>query len=824
MHMQQPVRFRKTLLSVLIGALGIGQVAMGADQVAPGAPGAAPFWSYSGKTGIGTSYEQYKDGQYSPQAATGEVSKVWFSLAQGIVTETMFGLIHEAQLREMQLVIQGPDFLDLEAQDTDSEVQYLSVDGEGRPTSLAYKIINRDKQGRYEIEKHVFTDPDANSLLMRVIFRSKEPGIQAYVHVDPAIGNDGSGDSAFVDGQALYARDGEMTLVVKASRPLEQPTVGFAGISDGLTDLKDGKLDNLYTSTGDAPGNVTMLARLPQTGNETSLDLVVGFGNDRQQADRAADATLARGYAKVLAHYNGEGEAIGWQDYLASLSGLPAMYAQSTDNGKLLNVSALVLKAQEDKSNAGALIASLSNPWGETVPADKGTTGYKAVWPRDFYQCAMALLALGDRETPKVAFEYLKKVQVTETTSLKQGDTSAYIHEQKQDGKAENAGPGATGWFLQKTHVDGEIEWVGVQLDQTAMPIMLGWKLWQAGVLDDAQIRHWYQTMLKPAAEFLVKGGQVKVGWNDWKVVPPQTQQERWEEQWGYSPSTTAAVIAGLVAASELAGHAGDAEAAKSFLGAAKGYSDKLEASMFTQKGSLGDGRHYLRITQNDNPNDGAPLLDNNSRPGLPESQVLDAGFLELVRYGVRPATDPHIVGSLDELDSQKLPENLKVKYLFSYPGVEGEFPGWRRYGNDGYGESEISAINFPATEAPVLNSGLRGRVWPIFTGERGHYELARSKAQLPEGVEALNAEQLAKLKNTYVKAMELFANEGMMLPEQVWDGVGNNSRHNYVKGEGTNTATPLAWSHAEYVKLVRSLTDQRVWDHYPVVSDKLAK
>ncbi|MEE4462449.1 glucan 1,4-alpha-glucosidase, partial [Azotobacter chroococcum] len=308
MHMQQPVRFRKTLLSVLIGALGIGQVAMGADQVAPGAPGAAPFWSYSGKTGIGTSYEQYKDGQYSPQAATGEVSKVWFSLAQGIVTETMFGLIHEAQLREMQLVIQGPDFLDLEAQDTDSEVQYLSVDGEGRPTSLAYKIINRDKQGRYEIEKHVFTDPDANSLMMRVIFRSKEPGIQAYVHVDPAIGNDGSGDSAFVDGQALYARDGEMTLVVKASRPLEQPTVGFAGISDGLTDLKDGKLDNLYTSTGDAPGNVTMLARLPQTGNETSLDLVVGFGNDRQQADRAADATLARGYAKVLAHYNGEGE------------------------------------------------------------------------------------------------------------------------------------------------------------------------------------------------------------------------------------------------------------------------------------------------------------------------------------------------------------------------------------------------------------------------------------------------------------------------------------------------------------------------------------
>jgi len=825
--MQQPVRFRKTLLSVMIGAMGICQAAMADDaaKVAPGAPGADPYWSYSGKTGIGTSYEQYKDGQYSPEAATGEVSKVWFSLARGILTETMFGLIHEAQLRELQLVVQGPDFVDLEAEDTDSEISYLSVDGEGRPNSLAYRIVNRDKQGLYEIEKHIFTDPDANALMMRVIFRSTDPRIQAYVHVDPAVGNDGSGDSAFVDNQALYAQDGETTLVVKASRRLEQLTVGFAGTSDGLTDLKDGKLDNQYTTTGSQHGNVTMLARLPQTGDSSTLDLVVGFGHSRQQADQAADATLARGYAKVLAHYNGEGAAIGWQDYLQSLSALPAMYAQSTDKGKLLNVSALVLKAQEDKSNAGALIASLSNPWGETVPAAQGTTGYKAVWPRDFYQCAMALLALGDQQTPKVAFEYLKKVQVTADTPTMQSDTSAYIHEQKKDGKeARDDKPGATGWFLQKTHVDGEVEWVGVQLDQTAMPIMLGYKLWKAGVLDDAQIKHWYQSMLKPAAEFLSEGGKVKMGWNDWKVAPPQTQQDRWEEQWGYSPSSTAAVIAGLVAASELATQAGDDEAAKRFLSTAKGYSDRVEKSMFTQTGGFGDGRYYLRITQNDDPNDGKPLLDNNSRPGLPENQILDAGFLELVRYGVRPASDPHIVGSLDELDSQELPENLKVKYDFTFPGVEGVFPGWRRYGNDGYGESEISAINFPATEAPVANSGLRGRVWPFFTGERGHYELARAKARLPAGTTRLEAGELAKLRDTYVKALELFANEGMMLPEQVWDGVGNNSRHNYVKGEGTDTATPLAWTHAEYVKLVRSLTDQKVWDHYPVVSEKLAK
>jgi glucoamylase len=68
---------------------------------------------------------------------------------------------------------------------------------------------------------------------------------------------------------------------------------------------------------------------------------------------------------------------------------------------------------------------------------------------------------------------------------------------------------------------------------------------------------------------------------------------------------------------------------------------------------------------------------------------------------------------------------------------------------------------------------------------------------------------------------MELFANEGLMLPEQVWDGVGVNP-HGYVTGEGTNSATPLAWTHAEYIKLLRSMSDKQVWDYYPVVKEKL--
>ncbi len=128
------------------------------EQVsAPGAPGVEPFWAYSGKTGIGTSYEQYQDGHYSDAAATGKVSKVWFSIAKGMITETMFGLIHQAQIKDMQFVVVGKDFTVTENDDLDVSIDYLYKDDAGRPLSLAYKVVSKDKQGRFTLEKHIFT-------------------------------------------------------------------------------------------------------------------------------------------------------------------------------------------------------------------------------------------------------------------------------------------------------------------------------------------------------------------------------------------------------------------------------------------------------------------------------------------------------------------------------------------------------------------------------------------------------------------------------------------------------------------------------------------
>lgn len=765
------------------------------EPFAPGAPGKASVWAYGGKTGIGTSYEMYDQKKYAENTNTGKVSKVWFSLAQGIITETMFGLIHEAQLKEMQFFVVGRDFVDEEKNDTESTISYLYTDDSGRPLSLAYKIINRDKEGKYEIEKHIFTDPDQQSLFVRVIFRAYEKGLTPYLYLNPHINNTGSNDKAWVRNATLNAAEENKFLTVISSKKFRQSSVGFVGISDGINELKDnGHLVHIYESTGDETGNVAMIAKLnPMTTNESTYDIVIGFGHSETESKMAASTTLKSGYDQVLANYNGVGASIGWSDYLAGLNQLDRLEQTSTDHGKLLYASAMVLKAQEDKTHAGALIASLSNPWGDTSSADQPATGYKGVWPRDFYQCAMAMLALGDTITPLIAFEFLHKVQVTTNTPGNRG---------------------ANGWFMQKTHVDGEKEWISIQLDQTAMPIMLGWKLWKKGIMSNDETSYWYNERLKPAAQFLANGGDVDLDWNKITITPPATQQERWEEQFGYSPSTTAAVITGLVCAADMASLSSDKQGQVAFLSTADLYEKQIEKTMFSTNGTYnkgeGDGKYFIRITANANPNDRAYLGANNGKPGLDETLILDAGFLELVRYGVRRANSESILASLPELDDTSLNDNLQVKYLFRFENDSLAYPGWRRYGNDGYGEDEVYGSGYgqnPATQ--------RGRVWPIFTGERGHYELSRAIED--------NTFDIDKLRSTYIKAMEYFANDGLMLPEQVWDGIGTRPG-GYKIGEGTNSATPLAWSHAEYIKLLRSLTDKEVWDRYPNVSTRYAK
>jgi len=196
-------------------------------------------------------------------------------------------------------------------------------------------------------------------------------------------------------------------------------------------------------------------------------------------------------------------------------------------------------------------------------------------------------------------------------------------------------------------------------------------------------------------------------------------------------------------------------------------------ASRMPMMTPLGDGRYFLRLTEKGNPNEGAMLRIGGQN--VDQRKVVDASFLELVRLGVLPALDAEVTGTLPEIDAAIRAQTPKG---FS----------WYRYPGDVYGE-----------ESPSNAVLKKGRPWPLLTGERGVYAVAA-------GDQAAAASLL--------RTLAAFANEGGLLSEQVWEET----------GEGTGSATPLVWAHAEYLVLSRSLHDGVVNDRPDVVAQRYAK
>jgi glucoamylase len=117
--------------------------------------------------------------------------------------------------------------------------------------------------------------------------------------------------------------------------------------------------------------------------------------------------------------------------------------------------------------------------------------------------------------------------------------------------------------------------------------------------------------------------------------------------------------------------------------------------------------------------------------------------------------------------------------------------PVWHRYQGDGYGEHE---------DGSAYDGTGRGRGWPLLIGERGHYELCAGNDPLP-----------------YLRAMAAMASPGGMLPEQVWDADPIPARRLY-SGRPSGSAMPLAWAHAEFVKLLVSRQLGHPFDRPPTV------
>ena len=461
------------------------------------------------------------------------------------------------------------------------------------------------------------------------------------------------------------------------------------------------------------------LARLTQK----HCTLALGFGETTAKANATARASLARGFAAIKGDYEA-----GWERYVASLPRVEKHQQQ-------FNMAAMVLKGLEDKTFRGAVVASPSTPWGGgQKPNEPPVSGYHAVWARDLYHIATAFDALGDRPTANRLLDYLFRVQ------------------QKNDGS-----------FPQNTRVDGRVIGNGLQMDQVALPLVLAYQL-------NRYERQSWLSHIKPAADFIMRRG-------------PRTDQDRWEEKPGYSPSTIAAEIAGLVCAAEIAKANGDTVAAKKYLETADVWVQSIEK--WTVIKTAAAPNYYLRITESDNPNDGGKMEINSSTRVVDKRSILDPSVLELVRLGIKAPSDRLIIKTLNLID-----------LLIKVETPAGD--GWYRYNQDAYGET--------ATGENYDGRNGKGRLWTLLTGERGEYELAT-------GDIAAARKRLDTLAG--------FANDGLMIPEQVWDRV-ESPTSSLRFGAGTGSATPLAWSMAQFIRLAMSIkkgrnveTPKVVWERY---------
>jgi glucoamylase len=713
-----------------------------------GTPGLPPRWTSSVKDAVVTAYAGS--------------SRIWFTCSHGVLNEVYYPTIDRPQVRDMGfLITDGETFVHEEKRHLRKSFEYID------PSALAVRYVNRDPDGRYSLTKEMICDPHHGVVLQHVRLEGHADLIarlKVYALLAPHLGGGGAGNSArtldLAGHNVLLAWKNEWSLAMTASCGFARMSCGFVGASDGWQDLMENfKMDWEFGSATD--GNIAVMGEIDlpcvaQRAIQARRKLGEAEDTEAQSGTAVREFTLAIGI--------GNGHHTALQKMMGSLStpfeeqckrfivqwhraAYPEGLAGSTrDGGKLLRASHAVLLAHEDKSYAGAFVASASIPWGQTK-GDDDLGGYHLVWTRDMVQTATALLACGRMETARRALVYLGCTQLPD------------------------------GSFAQNFWIDGTPYWTGKQLDEVAFPLILAWRLWKAGGLGNLP----FFSFIERAVGVLVRSA-------------PITEQERWEENAGYSPSTLAAVIGGLICAAEIA-RANEADELATFV---EEFADWIEGHLedwtVTNNGVLDPEikRHYMRIRPPEcgeayaHEECGKELVRLANRPPgmqveFEAREIVDAGFLELVRYGVRRADDPLIVDSLKVVDAvlmKDLPQG----------------PGWLRYNGDGYGQRPDGG--------PYEGWG-QGRVWPLLTGERAHYELAAGK-------------DIGALIETYEK----FATCGQMLPEQVWDEA-DRPEHSLFSGQPAGSAVPLVWAHAEYLKLMRSVTDGKVFDRIDPVYER---
>jgi glucoamylase len=691
----------------------------------------APRWTTSAKQGIGT--------------ALSAASRVWFTVSHGIFNEIYYPRVDQACTRDMgMLVTGGGGFFSEEKRNTVHELFLIA------PGVPGYRLVNTCEQGRYRMEKQIVADPGREAVLQHTRFVPLVGTLgdfQLYVLLAPHIANRGLGNTGWVGDYKgvpmLFAeRDGKC-LALSCTAPWRHRSAGYVGVSDGWQDISRNKRMSWSWERAEN-GNIALTGEMDLEACGGEMVLSMGFGKTPSEAGNRALASLFDDFSAVKARYIEEGQR--WQGTLLDLDPAPAGGA-APDAPRLYSMSTAVIRAHEDKSFAGGIIASLSVPWGSSK-GDDDLGGYHLVWARDLVEIAGGLLAAGSGDMARRVLRYLASTQ--------EGD----------------------GHWPQNMWLDGTPYWKGVQMDETALPVLLADLARREGVFH-ARLPPWLERMVRLAAAYIANNG-------------PMTAQDRWEEDPGYAPFTLAVEIAALLAAADIAEAGGESGAA--LRETADAWQESIERWTYVSGTELarecGVEGYYVRISPPGAPGGGAPsegyVAIKNGPPGQEQaaaSGIISPDAIALVRFGLRAADDPRILDTLKVIDRL-----LKVDTPSG--------PSWRRYNRDGYGEH--------ADGSPFDGTGM-GRAWPLITGERAHYELAAGRAG--------EARRL-------LHALEAFAGGQGLIPEQVWDGP-DIPRRELRFGRPTGSAMPLLWAHAEYIKLLRSLRDGRIFDTPPRVAER---
>ncbi len=732
---------------------------------APGAPGAASYFDLARKDCVGT--------------AASPGSKVWYTVAGGVLSDVYEPTIDNTDVGTLQYVVtDGATFTDLQTRDMTYTV---AADRSG----MSCTVTSTDASHGFQLVTTYITDPASDTVLMHTTLRDL-PGsgtnlarLRLYARLDAHVNGNGGGGSqnagantGLVDtttGSQIPVIFSTSTTTNAANRDYAVPTymalaagspagvasVGYAGAaSDGLSQLDTSRA---LTPYGSAPDGHIVATENVTPGHGRSVTLALGFGRTQAQSLAAAGGSLSRPFGQVEHEY-----LRGWAAYDASLRPPPDRFPGLRDSQAAglrghYYLSANVLKASEDKTYPGAIVASLASPWGQSVPAGVTSGGepsyfgsYREVFARDLYEAFTGLLADGDITTARAATLFLFERQQLADGSMPRNSLL--------NGKpAPDTG--------------------GIQLDEAAYPILMAY---QAGLGGDTAL---WQDHIRPAADFVVSHG-------------PSFGVERWEEQSGYSPSTIAAEIAGLTAASVIAERHGDTARARLYQATADDFQRMIKSWTVTTTGPDGPS-YFIRLSKTGDPNAAISYGLGNGGPTVDQRAVIDGGFQELVRLGELPVSDPDVQASLAVLDKQ-----ISV----STPSGTGYY----RYGTsaalgsaDGYGDcyqpSQTSCTTVGAPWAPTGTG--TGHLWPNLSGERAESDIA-----------AGDSRDAASM----LQAVIGFSSGVGLVPEQAWEDpdlpaspFGSDpatASIGFTDGKAAGSASPLTWAQAQELRLITSL------------------